>query len=1137
MTADFTKYFEFTDAKSSKFWEITKQDRQVIVRYGKIGTNGQTQAKEFPDAASATKHAEKLMAEKMGKGYAAQASAQAAGSAPTATVSGKSQSAPAVSARSPINESPPAKSAPKLKKVTAPVAEPRSAEHDPEASPDQLLPLLDKDEKTNRLLARHPKASAELLEKLAHSSDKTTRQGVTSNPNAAPETLARLGQQFPKEFLANPALELLLMVNPALMEEVPEALLVRLLKQADCPTSLLTWASGHPQSKVQLAVAMNAKATAQALGKLRASQHQAVLEAVKAPTNEIDTTQDPEAVFRKAVEERLGALTPAEAQIAWEQGDVGLPQWPYLPLLFRWEKSDLVDPDFPEEGWLAHPNVPVSILKVLSESRNPNVLNLVKTHPNTPGRVLEARSAQHSLNAEKSASRGDVAAAALGSADQSNSVQGFERSANASSPKCLHELLLGDVTERIRVAGLSDTPQDFLDTLSRDKSVSVRSAVGANPNAPPSTLDRLSIDENGHVRAVVAANECASPTLIDSMVHEKQIEWVLAAVEAREGLAPRLAARVRQLARRGRWYKSEIRDATSSVRKAAERDDVLHVCAPEPAKAVLSTRAIAPLMALCSGPFIEPSRIAKIVGSSDWLVRAAAARNPGTPDNLLKKLKGDADSRVCALTTREPITKETGTKSLGVPRARLDRIAREVALEFDTDLLNNVFGDPLWRHFSSVYNLWLYLASPALVELRSILGEALWMLLWEEGANVEYAWHHRFFHGGSFRKFIAGHEACPTTVLEHLFRSDDPDALVALVCNPSATDHLKSSAMERLAEMTRSEMPGRWKIAENSDTPPEILESLTVGAINANADDEVLIGIARNPNVPAQTLGVLARRAECAKYVAANPGVSSETIEFLSERWPSDYILEGFAANPDPQLMLLAFGKMAKSSKLLRQSFEVKFGAHSLASVLENLALSGSSTLRRTIAKNPCTPAAVLQILAGHKDEATREEVAANPCTPALTLGSLAADESDSVRQNLAKNPQTPAPILERLASDANQLVRCCISTNPNRSLPPEAILAEIARDYLKRLQQKQRGGIEVPPPLTQQDLLRALIWLRRVPESVDNKTLTRLAHCEDWLSRLGVALHPQASAGQLKLLAKDTNSNVAAVAGHRAAA
>ena len=64
------RYFEFVDDKSSKFWEIVVNDKELTVRFGRIGTNGQTQTKAFGDAAAAQKHADKLITEKTEKGYA-----------------------------------------------------------------------------------------------------------------------------------------------------------------------------------------------------------------------------------------------------------------------------------------------------------------------------------------------------------------------------------------------------------------------------------------------------------------------------------------------------------------------------------------------------------------------------------------------------------------------------------------------------------------------------------------------------------------------------------------------------------------------------------------------------------------------------------------------------------------------------------------------------------------------------------------------------------------------------------------------------------------------------------------------------------------------------------------------------------
>jgi predicted DNA-binding WGR domain protein len=62
-------YFEYQDDKSSKFWEITIDDKTVTTRYGKIGTTGQTANKTFESVEKAEKEYNKLVVEKTKKGY------------------------------------------------------------------------------------------------------------------------------------------------------------------------------------------------------------------------------------------------------------------------------------------------------------------------------------------------------------------------------------------------------------------------------------------------------------------------------------------------------------------------------------------------------------------------------------------------------------------------------------------------------------------------------------------------------------------------------------------------------------------------------------------------------------------------------------------------------------------------------------------------------------------------------------------------------------------------------------------------------------------------------------------------------------------------------------------------------------
>nr|WP_165247653.1 DNA ligase [Paludisphaera soli] len=62
--------YELIECGSAKFWEVERDGCEVVVRYGRIGTAGQSKPKSFSDEASAIRHVEGLVEEKMGKGYA-----------------------------------------------------------------------------------------------------------------------------------------------------------------------------------------------------------------------------------------------------------------------------------------------------------------------------------------------------------------------------------------------------------------------------------------------------------------------------------------------------------------------------------------------------------------------------------------------------------------------------------------------------------------------------------------------------------------------------------------------------------------------------------------------------------------------------------------------------------------------------------------------------------------------------------------------------------------------------------------------------------------------------------------------------------------------------------------------------------
>ena len=67
--SDWTVHLEFEEGNSSKFWRARVDGKTLYVNYGKIGSNGQTQVKDFASPDVATREYDKLVHEKRKKGY------------------------------------------------------------------------------------------------------------------------------------------------------------------------------------------------------------------------------------------------------------------------------------------------------------------------------------------------------------------------------------------------------------------------------------------------------------------------------------------------------------------------------------------------------------------------------------------------------------------------------------------------------------------------------------------------------------------------------------------------------------------------------------------------------------------------------------------------------------------------------------------------------------------------------------------------------------------------------------------------------------------------------------------------------------------------------------------------------------
>lgn len=63
------KYLTYQDEGSNKFWSIDVSGSTFTVTFGKVGSSGQSSVKTFDDEQECLKEAEKLLREKLKKGY------------------------------------------------------------------------------------------------------------------------------------------------------------------------------------------------------------------------------------------------------------------------------------------------------------------------------------------------------------------------------------------------------------------------------------------------------------------------------------------------------------------------------------------------------------------------------------------------------------------------------------------------------------------------------------------------------------------------------------------------------------------------------------------------------------------------------------------------------------------------------------------------------------------------------------------------------------------------------------------------------------------------------------------------------------------------------------------------------------
>ncbi|GGA06788.1 hypothetical protein [Okeania sp. KiyG1] len=200
---------------------------------------------------------------------------------------------------------------------------------------------------------------------------------------------------------------------------------------------------------------------------------------------------------------------------------------------------------------------------------------------------------------------------------------------------------------------------------------------------------------------------------------------------------------------------------------------------------------------------------------------------------------------------------------------------------------------------------------------------------------------------------------------------------------------------------------------KGSQMPPSILNELE---LSHHKSYEIRRLVASHPNTPSHILERLCKdnNSNIRIKVAENPNTSSQTLEKLYK--DSEYLVRaGVAKNPNTPPHLL--------EKIARQEDpNEKYRSYSIDKLKTYHKDRAYYTVISPIAKRLDTPAAVLEFLANSPETNIRKIVARNPNTPSTALESLATTESDiEVLKALTHNPNLTTEALQQLSSNSNR--------------------------------------------------------------------------------------------------------------------
>ena len=946
----------------------------------------------------------------------------------------------------------------------------------PETASSELDSLVGIGDAVDRLLAKHPHASAALLDSLSRSGDKTTRKYVALHPSAPKDALLRLAPEFPGDFFRNPVFDWLLLEEPDLLTKLGQGVLKNILKRPDCPLSFMEWAARHGSEEQQLAVAMNANAPSDVIAAL-SRRKGAVREAAAGRSGAARVIDvDLDRAFVDQVCTALSELSLDDVKYAWQRKMIGPAQWPRLSFQCR---VDVLGLGATEVAVGALPDAAQALAAYGDES----IRAVVAGYQATPLDILTTLAG-----------------------DKSSKVRVALASNPAISAACI-TLLVDDKDAPVRAALARNrrTTQSLLEALAADSSPDVRLAVTCSSLVTRDLLGRLATDTTARLRKAAAlqlkrledpeADPHTSPVQLAQLAASKKlaVRCAVAANPSTPEAALRLLAASADTAV---WYAltgnprlpddlSELayRRCVEAVGHRVKMHSFAHDRDCPPALRHLD----AALLWKLSLPWVD------LVASEEQRRAVLAVQDE------VEKLQGpalvDAFRQDCADLLLRPAE---------------SRFGRACGPQEVTDIDPHLAAACTASKFGALRLIGLTHRHAA----PDMLAKRYRSTDWVE------------------RMAVARNPTVPSSLLMALKK--DPHTLVAR--QAQATELVKAADIAQQGEILGlSQEPidlrpvveaiclrlrdscRPWQVA---DTP--WWSQLRIEQKLGTADGEVLL----SSPLPLKLLAT-AQDAWIRRAVAGSVSAGTEHLSDLAKDVDSS-VREAVAKNP--RAPDSAFEGMVNDKEFLVRSRAVD-NPQTSASALGAFARDRSELIRSAVARSPRTPLAVLETLAKDKGDYVRYAVASNPQTPASAFEALAKDKNRMVRCAVAQTSRAPLQLLEMLAKDKDEQVRSSVARNPQT---PEAVLDRLTNDVdssvLLALVQNpgapQRLRVAVLEMLVKsknEAVRRAVGGSGLVPISV----LRLLADDEEYSVRFSVASSPEAPVSLLAELAMDQDHRV----------